>query len=582
MLGVFEIFDRQGEHPKFRSKTCKSVLAYLLLHRGAEVSRFFLEETFWPESDANRQAQNLRRSIADVRDALEADNDSIAVIATRRNVVWCRQEMIDADTSRFLDFSERGLNGLDEDLLQAAVTEYRGPLLSSLDDGWVYPYRLEYEERFGQCVEMLCYCKVESGQAKEAIRVARSAIHLAPNREDIQIALIRSYRRAGLETEALRQYEDLERMMDDNWGERPSAAALEALNGSIHGVVSVKGLSPRSVPVESDSGGAMSVTSPYYIRRHADSHVETCLTRGESVILLQGPRQVGKSSLLARSLEFARANGDATVLNDFQSIGESQLTDEERFYKALAHSVATQLKVEVDLSALWSSWLGPNMNLDVVMGRLLELVDGHVCWAIDEADRLFGRSYANDFFGLLRSWHNRRALDPGGPWSKLTLMLAYATEAHLFITDLNQSPFNVGVRLPLRDFSRAEVGELAACYAITSREVVEAAYRTTNGHPFLTRRSLAFLSQGGTVAELEATCSLSDGPFGDHLQGVLGVILRDAELIAEVKKLQSGEPFSAPMTRYRLMAAGILAMSADAKAELRVSAYGPFLLSALG
>ncbi|MCC7433540.1 MAG: AAA-like domain-containing protein [Methanoregulaceae archaeon] len=579
MLGGFDVTSRLGEQPKFRSKSCRSLLAYLLLHPGKEVSRFFLEETFWPESDTNRQAQNLRRAIADLRDALDEGLDRGAIIATRRDVVACRPDTVDADTVRFLDLSERGLKSSDEDALLEAVAEYRGPLLNSIEDDWIYPYRLEFEERFGQCVERLCSLRIESGLAKEAVRVARGALLLAPNREDIHIALIRSYRQAGLETEALRQFEDLERIMDDTWGEPPSSAAREALEGAARSVRPPS----RPVPVEPESaGGAMSATSPSYIRRIADDQAEACLSRGESVVLLQGPRQVGKSSLLARSLAYARENGCATVLNDFQTIGESQLADEERFYKGLAHSVASQLKVDVDLAALWSTWLGPNMNLDVVMGKLLEKTEGHVCWAIDEADRLFGRPYVNDFFGLLRSWHNRRALDPSGPWGKLTMALAYATEAHLFITDLNQSPFNVGVRLPLRDFSRTEVGELAARYGITTQEAIDAAYRTTHGHPFLTRRALAFLSQGGSAAELEATCTLPDGPFGDHLQGVLGVILQDAELVAEVKRMQAGEQFSKPTTRFRLMAAGILALSADARAEFRVPGYGPFLAAALG
>lgn len=582
LLGGFDVFDRDDQRPRFRSKSCRSLFSYLLLHPDKEISRFRLEETFWPESDADRQAQNLRRAISDLRDVLEEGVDRGTVIATRRDVVSCRHEVVDLDTAQFLGLSERGLKSVDEDVLSEAVAAYRGPLMSAVDHDWVYPYRLEYEERFGQCVEMLCSFRIEAGQAREAVRCARSALLLAPSREDIHIALIRSYRQAGLETEALRQYEDLERMMDESWGEPPSLAAREALEGRLPATGRTVA-SPRSVPSEPESaGGAMSVTSRFYIRRPVDDVAEACLGRGESVVLLQGPRQVGKSSLLARSLAFARSNGHATVLNDFQTIGESQLADEERIYKALAHSVATQLNVDVDLSAIWSSWLGPNMNLDAVMGKLLEQVDGRVCWAIDEADRLFGRPYANDFYGLLRSWHNRRALEPAGPWGKLTLILAYATEAHLFITDLAQSPFNVGVRLPMRDFTRVEVRELAECYAITSDKAIEAAHATTSGHPFLTRRALAFLSQGGTAEDLEATSALPDGPFGDHLLGVLGAILPHADLLAEVRRMQAGEPFADPTTRYRLMAAGILAMSSEPRPKYRVPGYGPFLASALG
>lgn len=221
------------------------------------------------------------------------------------------------------------------------------------------------------------------------------------------------------------------------------------------------------------------------------------------------------------------------------------------------------------------------MNMDEMVGRLLTQVDGHVCWSIDEADRLFGRPYASDFFGLLRSWHNRRALDPGGPWAKLTLVLTYATEAHLFISDLNQSPFNVGVLLPLRDFTKEQVRELAARCGVVDGESIDAAFGSTNGHPFLCRRALAFLDQGGSPADLTASAAMPDGPFGDHLQGVLGKILQDADLVGEVKRMLDGEPFANPTTRYRLMAAGVIDMRVGSKPEFRVPAYGPFLRSAL-
>src|SRR5206468_9769560 len=85
-------------------------------------------------------------------------------------------------------------------------------------------------------------------------------------------------------------------------------------------------------------------------------------------------------------------------------------------------------------------------------------------WGLDEVDRLFNCPFSDVVFGLFRSWHNERSLNPEGPWGRLTLAIAYATEAHLFITDLNQSPFNVGTRLTLDDFTLEQVAELNRRY----------------------------------------------------------------------------------------------------------------------
>src|SRR5256885_8625763 len=100
--------------------------------------------------------------------------------------------------------------------------------------------------------------------------------------------------------------------------------------------------------------------------------------------------------------------------------------------------------------------------------EVLAKIPEPIFWAMDEVDRIFTCDFGSEVFGLFRSWHNARALDPGGPWSRLTLAISYATEAHLFITDMNQSPFNVGFKVTLEDFNREQVADLNQRYATHS------------------------------------------------------------------------------------------------------------------
>src|SRR6185436_7272533 len=100
-----------------------------------------------------------------------------------------------------------------------------------------------------------------------------------------------------------------------------------------------------------------------------------------------------------------------------------------------------------------------------------------------------------------------RSLDPQGPWGRLTLAIAYATEAHLFITDPNQSPFNVGTRLVLEDFTFEQVADLNARYSSPLRDTSELArfHRMLNGQPFMVRRSLhEMAARGLNLAAFEA------------------------------------------------------------------------------
>ena len=78
--------------------------------------------------------------------------------------------------------------------------------------------------------------------------------------------------------------------------------------------------------------------------------------------------------------------------------------------------------------------------------------DEPILLAMDEIDRLQVTPFHSDFFGLIRSWHNMRASRP--VWDNLSVVMAISTEPYLLIADLNQSPFNVGQLLYLKDFDR--------------------------------------------------------------------------------------------------------------------------------
>src|SRR5207302_6298972 len=112
--------------------------------------------------------------------------------------------------------------------------------------------------------------------------------------------------------------------------------------------------------------------------------------------------------------------------------------------------------------------------------------------------RLFTCSFGSEIFGLFRSWHNERALEPACPWSRLTLAITCATEAHLFLSDLNQSPFNVGTRLELGDFSLEQVGDLNRSYGRPlPDEALTRFHRLVGGHPYLVRRGLQEIAVRG-------------------------------------------------------------------------------------
>lgn len=327
-------------------------------------------------------------------------------------------------------------------------------------------------------------------------------------------------------------------------------------------------------------GGAVPLNSRFYVERETDKKFLPAIARRDSIVLAKGARQVGKTSLLARSLQRARETGARVALTDFQQLNASHLISVESLLRLLAKSLADQLQLAVLPDQLWDADLGPSMNFTRYIRReALGSSELPLVWGLDEVDRLFACSFGNEIFGLFRSWHNARSLDPSGPWPRLTLAMAYATEAHLFITDVHQSPFNVGTRLTLEDFTLEQVAELNSRYGSPLNSLtVERFFEMVGGHPYLVRRGLHELAaEGVTFDELESNADHDEAVFGDHLRRLLFSLQQDAELCDVVRGILAGQPCPSAESFYRLRSAGVLIGDSAREAKLRCRLYSTYL-----
>jgi serine/threonine protein kinase len=328
-------------------------------------------------------------------------------------------------------------------------------------------------------------------------------------------------------------------------------------------------------------GGAMPLNSEFYIARGADEEFRSAIARQDSIVLIKGARQVGKTSLLARGLQQARAAGAKVVLTDLQKLNASDLASAEAFYLALADLIADQLGLDVAPDAVWNARRGPSINFERYIRReALGKISTPLVWGLDEVDRLFTCGFGSEVFGLFRSWHNERSLDPAGPWRRLTMAIAYATEAHLFITDMNQSPFNVGTRLTLEDFTCSQVADLNERYGSPLKGEAEVAryYSLVSGHPYLARCGLQeMVVRRRDLAELEAIADREDGPFGDHLRRVIASLEQDPALCEVARGILQGQPCPTQESFYRLRSAGLFAGDSARYVRPRCQLYATYL-----
>jgi hypothetical protein len=332
-------------------------------------------------------------------------------------------------------------------------------------------------------------------------------------------------------------------------------------------------------------GGAVPLASRFYVDRPTDREFRDAVARRDSIVLVKGPRQVGKTSLLARGLQTARETGARVALVDFQTLAPEELETPESLGLAIAGMLAEQLDLDEYPEDLWESGRGVNANLTrYLTGPVFSGVQQPLVLALDEVDRLFTTSYSDEIFAMFRGWHNRRALEPEGPWPNLTLAISFATEAHLFIRDLNQSPFNVGTRVTLRDFLPEEVADLNTRYGspLHTQEELDRFWSLLGGHPFLTRKALHDLATGTVdLATMERRGGGDEGPFRDHLRRMLILLARDPEMEADLSAFIHRGAGLSERSFHRLRSAGVLSGAGPADAAPRCELYRQYLRQGL-
>jgi DNA-binding SARP family transcriptional activator len=592
LLGGFKAISGNFVVSHFETRKAASLLAYLAYHRDRVYPREVLAEMLWPDEDLDATRDRLRQALAAIRRALEtAGVDDGAVLVTDRSDVGLVTGRVITDVEQFICASKSAEKATDPQsalcLLQEAIEAYKGELLPGYYEPWVAGERDSLAEMHYDCL-----CRASSrleadGRIHEAVQYARVAVNADALREEAHGALIRLYAAEGRIAAALKQYAELERVLHEELGVAPSSdvtalvSDIRARRSRPSDVATIEADSLSATSGLEPEGGAVPLDSPFYITRPTDSEFQQAIQRNDSIVLVKGARQIGKTSLLARGLQQSRERGAKVILTDIQKLTDSQLETAEALFYNLAESISDQLLLDIRIADTWQVGRGWNVNFERFMRRdVLGKADGPIIWGLDEVDRLFAHSYSKSVFGLFRAWHNERSLDPSGPWSRLTLAIAYATEAHLFISDLNQSPFNVGTRLALQDFTRGEVTELNRRYGsvLHGEKELKKFVDLVGGHPYLVRKGLHVLTESANDLEpFLARATREDGVFGDHLSRMYESLSQDAVLCEAMREILRGKPCPTPESFYRLQSAGLISGASDLDARPRCRLYREYL-----
>src|SRR5216117_2625738 len=168
-----------------------------------------------------------------------------------------------------------------------------------------------------------------------------------------------------------------------------------------------------------------------------------------------------------------------------------------------------QLDLEDELEEFWEthSKLGPLQRWmrgirQVVLPRYV----GPVVIFIDEIDSVRSLPFSTDeFFAGIREFYNSRTENVELERLRFCL-LGVATPSDL-IRDTRTTPFNIGYRIELHDFTEEEAAQLARGMRReekVARSLLGRVLYWTGGHPYLTQRLCLAVAEDGSVHDCQS------------------------------------------------------------------------------
>lgn len=236
-------------------------------------------------------------------------------------------------------------------------------------------------------------------------------------------------------------------------------------------------------------GGTIRVTAQNYIPRQADTALLEAVRKGHFCYVLT-PRQIGKSSLMVRTANQLKENGVHSAVVDLTGIGTN--CSEEQWYLGQIDEIAEEL----DIAENYERWWNQRSHLSIVQRFtsflkhvVLKEITEPIAIFVDEIDSTLKLSYGDDYFAAIRALYNQRAVNP--ELERLTFVLLGVAGPTELTQDTQRTPFTIGTRIELTDFTQDETSVLKDYLApnhYLATQLLERIFDWAGGHPYLTQK----------------------------------------------------------------------------------------------
>src|SRR6187431_2356599 len=217
-------------------------------------------------------------------------------------------------------------------------------------------------------------------------------------------------------------------------------------------------------PFQFVAGGAVQAGGGIYLERAADRDLLRHCLDGDFTYILTS-RQMGKSSLMYRAAEQLTKAGARPVIIDLTELGAQTTADQ--WYKGFLLLVQEQLGLKANASTWWDEHAEHAYAHRLIRYlREVALVERseRLVLFVDEIDTTLRLDFTDDFFAAIRFLYQTRAMEP--ELQRISFVLIGVATPNDLIKDASRTPFNIGRRIELTDFTAAEAAVLAVHLAV--------------------------------------------------------------------------------------------------------------------
>jgi hypothetical protein len=223
-----------------------------------------------------------------------------------------------------------------------------------------------------------------------------------------------------------------------------------------------------------------------YVNRSADTQLKRIIEEMQRPGYVLVARQMGKTNLLFNA---KRTLENSTRL--FAYVDLSNLyKDEKDCYRNIINNIIepnfqTFSVIDSEIEKIRNKQLPPHNEYLRCLTAILNVFPGDLVVILDEIDALKSVNYSDNIFAQIRSNYFSRTNYP--TLERLTYVLSGVIEPTELIKDKNKSPFNIGDKIYLDDFSKEEHNTFIKKSKLPiSTEISEEIYNWTHGNPRLT------------------------------------------------------------------------------------------------